>query len=240
MNWERLITPPALRPRQIDVWRIIFARFESRVGEFEGDLSAAEVARANRFVFAEDREKFIIGRSILRRLLAEYVGVSRRELKIEAGQFGKPLLSNPSNGGGIRFNLSHSAGLCLIAFRPDGEIGIDIERVRPEIGVVDLAQRYFAAEEVAALEELSQANQVLGFFRCWTRKEAYVKARGEGLQIPLDRFAVSLNPGNPVKLKSPDADLWQVQSIDPAEGYEGAIATESGPIGVTYWDYEGS
>jgi 4'-phosphopantetheinyl transferase len=239
MNWHRLTPRPALEPRQIHVWKVRFTDFESRVREFEGDLSDGEVSRANRFVFPADREKFIVGRSILRRLLGEYVGLSARELKIEAGKFGKPFLSNLLHGHAIRFNLSHSAGLCLLAFRVDAEIGIDIERVRLDVSVVDLAQRYFAAEEVAELAELPGAHQVPGFFRCWTRKEAYLKARGMGLQISLDQFAVSLNQGNPVKLKSSDANRWQVESIDPEEGYAGAIATEKGAVSLGYWNYEG-
>jgi 4'-phosphopantetheinyl transferase len=164
-------------------------------------LSQDEQARAARFVFSRDRDRYIVGRGQLRLILANHAGTAPGEVRLDYGVHGKPLLAD-----GPSFNLSHSRGWAALALcpKPGVDIGIDIEAHRPiEDG---LAERFFSTAERAALQTLEPAERVAGFFRCWTRKEAFLKATGVGLSRPLDSFDVTLGPDEPARI---------VDRIDP-------------------------
>ena len=237
MEWKHINLQPALEPDQVHLWRVELNKFRQNVPKLRLGLSNEEISRADRFVHCKDAENYIVARSILRRLLSNYLGVEAAEIAIETGKFGKPYVAKHMNARALKFNVSHSGDLCLIAARWGSEIGVDLEKIRDEVLVEDLAKRYFAPEEIAELQTLPDARRRLGFFLCWTRKEAYIKAKSDGLHIPLNQFAVTLTPGSPAKLRSADSGQWSMESLEPAPEYVGALVTSRRPIDVSYCYY---
>jgi 4'-phosphopantetheinyl transferase len=184
-------------------------------------LDPAERAHAERFCYRRDRDRFIARRGRLRARLAEEVGGSPGDVRIEADAFGKPFLPDYPE---LRFNLSHSRDLALCVIARGAEVGCDIEWRNPELACPAVARRLFAPAEWAALEALPEAQWVEGFFNCWTRKEAYVKALGLGLSYPLDAFTVSV--GESATLVEAMSG-WSLISFEPAPGYQAALVTGS-------------
>lgn len=197
--------PPAdlnLNGDEVHVWRAPLDIGATPLSRFELSLAPDERTRAARFVHVRDRDHFIVARGILRELLGRYLNRSPDEVPLRYGAYGKPELSTDKFSGSIRFNLSHSNGLAVYAFASRREVGIDLELVRPAFAVSEIASRFFSDQEILELQKLPLEMQAEGFFLCWTRKEAYVKARGQGLQIPLENFSVTLTPKEPAELKA--------------------------------------
>jgi 4'-phosphopantetheinyl transferase len=193
---------------------------------FAALLSADERARSQRFRFARDRRRFIVGRGTLRLILGRYLGAQPARLSFRYGPHGKPALEGDS---ALRFNLSHSQGLALYALAMEHEVGVDMERIQPLPDLEDIARSCFAEGEIAALWALPEAQRLHAFFACWTRKEAFIKAIGDGLSFPLDRFDVSLVPGAPARLLRVEGDpgeasRWTLAALHPAPGYAAALA----------------
>src|SRR5882762_651341 len=196
-------------------------------------LSDAERHRARRFAFARDARRFIVARARLRELLAARLGVGAESIELEYGAHGKPALSRRFAGAALHFNLSHCGDVAAYAFAWGHAIGIDLEAVRVISDADDIAARYFSPRENTTYRALNPRDRPLGFFNCWTRKEAFVKALGDGLSIPLDRFDVTLAPGEPAKVlrveNTPgDSSGWRLGSFCPAGGYVAAIASQDG------------
>src|SRR5262249_48848883 len=191
-------------------------------------LTSDEQRRAERFYFPQDRQHFIAGRGILRVVLGKYLGREPHQLQFDYNLHGKPKLIGEKR---LRFNLSHSHGLALYAVTWEREVGVDIEHVRPDFAGEAIAERFFSPNETAVLRSLPDHLRVAAFFNCWTRKEAYIKARGKGLAIPLDQFDVSLAPGEPAALLAdraapPESQRWAMCCLAPGPGYAGAVAVE--------------
>jgi 4'-phosphopantetheinyl transferase len=161
-------------------------------------LSPEERARADRFHFRRDRDRFVVRHGMLRSILGAYLHLDPRDLRFSLNQHGKPALTD--TGGGLSFSLSHSNALAVYAIGPGPRLGVDVELLRPMPAQRDVAECFFSSREVAALRSLPAPLQSVAFFTCWTRKEAYVKATGEGLTCPLDQFDVSLAPDEPAAL----------------------------------------
>jgi 4'-phosphopantetheinyl transferase len=140
----------------------------------------------------------------------------------------------------LRFNLSHSHQFAFFAFCLDHELGIDIEKIKPEVAFEGIENHYFSPKERAELETLPRDLRPEGFFLCWTRKEAYVKATGEGLKVPLESFSVSLTPGNPAVLQSSDEQRWSLYSLHPTAGFVGALTVEGHGHRLRFWDWSES
>ena len=191
-------------------------------------MSADEVDRACRFRFERDRRRFVAARGALRELLAAALKVAPRNVHFDYGPEGKPSLAADLARSGLRFNLSHSGDLALCALTHEREIGVDLEQVRRLPDLDALAERFFAAGERATLRSLPDDQRPDAFFRCWTRKEAYLKGRGEGLSLPLDSFEVSLAPGDPRLLRvddrPADVDDWLLQDVSVPAGYAATLA----------------
>ncbi len=183
-------------------------------------LSDAERARAGRFVFERDRRRFIVGRARLRELLASRLGTRPDLIELEYGPRGKPRLAGDPAGSDLRFNLSHCGDVALYAFSHGREIGVDLEAVR-DLGDADaIAAKFFSRRENEMYVALHPRDQPLAFFRCWTRKEAFIKAVGDGLHFPLDAFDVSLAPADPARILrvgavAGDACGWTLHGVDP-------------------------
>ena len=189
-------------------------------------LSVDERRRAAAFHFARDRSRFVAARGQLRMLLAAHVGAPASTLEFRPGAHGKPALARPR---GPFFNTSRSGEIGLCALSETGEVGCDIERLDPRLCDPDVARRFFAAAEVSVLERLPADQQLDGFFNCWTRKEAFVKALGLGLSHSLHAFCVSLAPGGSARFLG-GAEGWAVASLDPAPGYRAAIAARGNAV----------
>lgn len=235
---SKWLTKPSeltLKEGEVHIWRAPLRLDAVVLDRVRSSLSADEGSRANRFVFAGDRDSFVAARGILRELLGSYTGTAPTELKFDYGPQGKPALGPDCPP--IRFNLSHSHGLAVYAFVRERQLGIDLELIRPEFAGDEIAERYFSPAELAELRALPREARAEGFFLCWTRKEAYVKARGEGLQIPLTSFDVSLTPGKEEELRSEDAPCWQLHSFEPGAQYVGALVVEGRGLHLHYWDW---
>ena len=207
----------------------------------EANLSPDERARAARFHFPKHRQHFVAARGSLRMILARYLDRDPAQLEFCYSPFGKPDLAPSADADGIRFNLSHSQGLALYAITRDQDIGVDLEGERANIAWEDIARRYFAPSEVEALRLVPASSRTQAFLNCWTRKEAFVKARGEGLSLPLDQFEVSVAPGEPARLlrmtgNPQEASQWSFQQLEPAPGFVAAIAVRAARCEFRFWE----
>ena len=194
-------------------------------------LSEGELQRAKRFVFDRDRRRFIVARARLRELLSARLGMPPGSVEFSYGACGKPELSSRFADANLCFNLSHSCEIAVYGFTRGREIGIDVEAVRELRHADDLAARFYSRRENDAYRALDARDCARGFFNCWTRKEAFVKALGDGLSHALDRFDVSLAPDEPARLirvdETPGEECgWGMESFSPAPGFVGAVVIE--------------
>jgi 4'-phosphopantetheinyl transferase len=221
-------------PDVVDVWRVALEA-PSRV-EY---LSPDELARAGRFRFDRHRRRFIAARAALRAVLAGYLGQHPRKIQFLYGEHGKPHLDDPPP---LEFNLAHSGELALIAVTGTHAVGVDVELERDNVADEGIAERFFSASEVAALHSLPTEQRQAAFFRCWTRKEAFLKATGKGLSFGLDQFSVSLLPAEPAALLSVPTGTenparWSFFHLDPGTGYQAALAVRGVTDSVRLWQF---
>lgn len=233
---------PVLSSDEVHVWSAKLDQTVFRAHNLQQTLDGNERARAERFYFKRDRNHFIVAHGLLRVILSRYLNSDPGDLRFCYSPYGKPMLAKEFDGDRLRFNLSHSHSLVLYAVTRAREIGIDIERIRPDLAYEQIAERFFSPREVAALQTVPTSRQLKAFFDCWTRKEAYIKARGEGLSLPLDRFDVSLAPGEPATLLSTVGDphetsRWSLRELDLAPGYVAALAVEGHDWRLKCWQW---
>lgn len=224
--------PHPLGSREVHVWLADLDAIWAAEPNLLDQLSPDELERAQRFVFEHLRRRFTAAHALLRRTLALYAACDPLALRFTASDFGKPQLTDHS---GLHFNLSHSAAMAAIAVGR-APVGIDIEEVRPMPDMLSLAESFFAATEVHALRQALTAGDHEAFFRCWTRKEAVIKAHGHGLSIPLDAFTVSLASHIDTLTGSerfPISSHWRLTTLDLPVGFCGAVAAEAGFDTVT-------
>jgi 4'-phosphopantetheinyl transferase len=211
-------------PGQIHVWQRSLSISVTEREAFLDLLDAGERSRAHRFVFEKGRDAFIASHGWLRTLLGRYLRADPRGIRFVLGERGKPAIP----GFPLHFNLSHSDTMAACAVTRENEVGIDIERIRPMDDIENIARRFFHAEECRKLLALPQPEHALAFFRCWTRKEAYIKAIGDGLFAPLDGFEVTLAPAEPVAFvqidNRPATAEWSLFEFDAGPDYAGAVA----------------
>jgi 4'-phosphopantetheinyl transferase len=223
--------PPALPPGEVHVWRFSLRLPPSALAAVERHLAPAERERAARFRFAEHRSAFVAGRGVQREILGRYTGVEPGAVAYRESPHGKLYLAGAAARTGVRFNLSNSGDLALLALAEQRELGVDLEQLRPMSDAMDVARRFFSAPENEVFAALDESIREMAFFRCWTRKEAYIKAVGEGLSMPLDRFDVAFAPGEEACLLATrgdpeEAGRWTLVGLEPGPGYVGALAVE--------------
>ena len=202
------------------------------VAPVAASLSECERQRASRFTFERERSRFIVARATLRQLLAARLGVRPEEVELVCGAHGKPSLGPRFADSDLHFNVSHCDDLAVYAFSWGHEIGVDVEAVRWFVDAGDVAARFFSPRENAAYAALDSLERPLGFFNCWTRKEAFIKALGDGLSHPLDSFDVTLAPNEPPKILRVDNTPgeqcgWSMDSFVPMPGFVAAVVTEN-------------
>lgn len=222
---------PVLPDDEVHVWYAALDAPALDVPVLESILSADERERADRYRGARDRRRSVTARGLLRLLLSRYLDLDPASLRFDHGRQGKPSLSAAHGGAPLCFNVSHSGGAALYAVTRGREVGIDLERIRHALDVMSVAARFFSPREVAVLRGLPDHTRRDAFFRCWTRKEAYIKARGEGLALRLDSFDVALAPAEPAALLHSDEGAaevahWTMRDVSPAPGYAAALVVQ--------------
>ena len=242
VEWRRPAGPPALGATDVHVWRVRLDAPDDGPALL-AVLADDERERLARFVFPRLGERYVTARGRLRLLLARYLGVDAAVLRFVYGPRGKPALAEGAHAD-LRFNLSHSGDLALVAVTRGREVGVDVEADRPDFATEATARRFFSAAEVEAFLALPPASRHEAFFRCWTRKEAYIKALGDGLALPLDSFDVAIGEAATEILLAtrPDpaeARRWRLAALAPGAGYAGAVAVEGQGWRLQCWDWDG-
>jgi 4'-phosphopantetheinyl transferase len=233
----------ALTSDEVHVWQASLEQPAERVRQLSGVLAEDERRRADHLHRERDRRRFIAGRGILRAILGRYLATEPCQVVLSYGPQGKPFLMQRDRDDDLRFNVAHSQDLALYAFALGRGIGVDLERIHPMSDADQLAASFFSLGENSAYQSLPSDEREEAFFRCWTRKEAYLKALGEGLTRPLGGFDVSLLPGEPAQLlrvkgHPGETDRWSLKTLRPASGFMAALAVEGRGWRLLRWYYE--
>lgn len=240
--WPHPLLNPALAADEVHVWRIALNRTLDDVRVFRTLLAPEEISRAERFRFERDRQGFVIVRGLLRVILGRYLDLEPGKLRFAYNDYGKPTVAPGLAESGLSFNLSHAHQLALVAVTRDRQLGIDLEHIRPIPEIEQIAERILSPQEREMFRALPGTSKLEVFFRYWTCKEAYIKARGEGLSLPLDQFQVVPIPGEAVPLLSvkgdpQEASRWSLRELVPGPGYVAALAVEGKILRLTQWHY---
>jgi 4'-phosphopantetheinyl transferase len=238
------LAPPEsldLQGNEVHVWRAVLDQPHDYVQSLMQILADDEAERAEKFYFPRDRTRFTVTRATLRMILGRYLSCEPSELGFSYSQYGKPALAGEFAQAGLTFNLAHSAGMALYALARDQEIGVDVEHMRA-MEYEQVSERFFSPHEVQALRSLPPEARQEAFFRCWTRKEAYLKARGMGLSLALDMFDVSLAPGEPpalldIREEGQEPSCWSLYDLSFDPGYAAALAIKGHPSSVCCWQW---
>jgi 4'-phosphopantetheinyl transferase len=225
---------PALvpAPGQVQLHLVSLACTASELARLRGFLTPEELERCSRLIDRERRDRAVAGRGVVREMLGGYLGEEPGSVRLSEGEFGKLHLSDHLETDSISFNLSHAGSRLLLAVAAGGEIGVDMELVRQDLPFRAMAERFFSAREQRDLFSLPFSEQIPAFYRCWTRKEAYLKGTGTGFSQHSNGFDVSLLPGDPPALLahrgSPgETGRWIIRDIDMPEGFCAAVAVEA-------------
>jgi len=242
-RWETPPWTPILLNDEVHVWRIKLDLAWPQIERLFDVLTVDEREQVERFYFHKDRQRAIAARGALRDILSRYLKARPSDLRFKYGPYGKPRLERHHQEEPLEFNLSHSEGLALIGVSKSRALGVDLERVRVISDYDQIAERFFSTHEIAALRSLPRCQRMGAFFCCWTRKEAYIKAKGGGLSIPLDKFGVSLAPGEPARLLWSTEDheahrRWSLKELSPAPGYVGALALDGQYSQMKCWEWK--
>lgn len=235
-QWKAPSPPmPTLGAQEVHVWSASVGEYSKLVPDFWAVLSHGEQARALSFKFPKDHDRFIIQCGLLRWLLSQYLPGHPADHEITRGVHGKPALVASPAVPSLYFNVSHSDALLLYAFSHTMDVGVDVEHIRPMNDLENIARNFFAAEEAATLHSLSPNQRLNAFFDCWTRKEAILKATGQGITGGVDGVVVNCAPGEPARLLSLWGDTaaaagWVLTSLTPAIGYVAALAYIGPPL----------
>lgn len=246
MKYQHVQDPPALQSGDVHVWRI--ALDDDPMGASQARLSALapdERERAGWFRFPSDARRYVAGHTAMRTILSGYLGVAPKALTFAYGTHGKPELAARREHHRLRFNFARSESVALLAVTREVALGVDIELLRPDIEYAGIADRFFSPRERVMLRTIPEQERSSAFFRCWTRKEAYTKARGDGLALPLADFTVSLAPSEPPALlcvrDNPEvAARWTVCDLHPHPEYAGALALNGSLLSLSCFHYAGS
>jgi 4'-phosphopantetheinyl transferase len=244
MNWPSAPATLSLGARDVHLWSAVLDKTSDQIAKFNSTLSPEEQNRAARFHFDRDRNRFIAGRGLLRDILGRYLQTAPSEIKFSYTDRGKPSLDGMPPGAALHFNLSHSHAFALLAVTRLCPVGIDVELIRPLKDAEAIAERFFSPRESAALAALPPEHKPVGFFNLWTRKEAWLKATGEGISNSLNQVEVSLLPGEPAKLislfgKTAEAADWTLQDLSPAAEFKGALAIPATNLRLECWSWVG-
>jgi len=221
---------------EIHIYRSSLETTSDKIKDYESFLSADELYKANRYKFEKDRFHYITGRALLRNILSRYLNQFPGEIVFSYSDKGKPFIKDTE----VKFNLAHSGGRAVYAVANNMDIGIDIEFMRELPDALQIAKRFFSEKEVVEFSEIREDDIRTAFFNCWTRKEAFIKAVGEGLSYPLKDFSVTLKPGDKpeilwIKDKAEEVKYWSLINIDTDENYISSLAVKAENVKVVYF-----
>ena len=233
---------PTLKVDEVHVWSASLEQPAATVHALESVLSVQELNRAERFHSERDRRRYVVAHGILRRVLASYRQSDPRTLRFSIGKNGKPALADESGPTALRFNLSHTEDIALIAVTLGREIGVDVERVRPISELESIVESYFTPGERDALRGMETTHKRDAFYRCWTRKESYAKAIGGELAVALGGFdTMRFGPADLPTFGASRTSGWNLHELLPADGYVGAVAIDGRVSRLMSWRWtEGS
>jgi 4'-phosphopantetheinyl transferase len=239
--WQHPIGRYALPADRTHVWRADLRRLYGDVPDLRNLLSVDECGRADRYQFEADRNRYIVARAVLRLLLGHCLDCAVGHLTFATDRFGKPTLLAPAMAS-LQFNVSHSGDYILVALNRRHAVGVDVERIRADLAMEEIAQRFFSLREWGDLSALTSQERPGGFFACWTRKEAYLKGRGDGLTVPLAAFDVTLRPGDDVRLIETRHDIndvhrWTLSALDCGNDYRAAVAVAGRDAALDCWEW---
>jgi 4'-phosphopantetheinyl transferase len=225
---------------EVQLWRVDLEAVRAEEARWQEVLSSDERNRAARFHFPHDRQRFVASRAWLRTILAGFLEIDARDLRFSYSKKDKPFVGPAHADSGITFNMSHSGGIALYAFARRREIGVDVEQIRSNFDIEPIARRFFSVLEQQQLAALPEESRVEAFFRCWTRKEAYIKAVGDGLSLPLSQFDVSLESWgtNALLATRPDssqAGQWMLREVPAGAGYSAALCVRGQDWKLKHW-----
>lgn len=241
-TWNDGCGDELLENGDVHVWRVDLSAAAAYATELECVLSSDERARAARYPLVGNRHRFVVSRAVLRCILSQYAEVAPEQLLFHYGPHGKPALANKGPIAGIGFNMSHSGDMALYAVAFGRAVGIDVEHQRPRENLMRIAERFFSIEECEALHALPEEARANAFYRCWTRKEAYVKARGDGIAAGLDTFSVSIDEvARMLRSDEGPAEVarWTMAGISLGNGYVGALCIEGDEAAVSHFIWSG-
>ena len=225
---------------EVQLWRVDLEAVRAEEARWQEVLSSDERNRAARFHFPHDRQRFVASRAWLRTILAGFLEIDARDLRFSYSKKDKPFVGPAHADSGITFNMSHSGGIALYAFARRREIGVDVEQIRSNFDIEPIARQFFSVLEQQQLAALPEDSRPDAFFRCWTRKEAYIKAVGDGLSLPLSQFDVSLESWgtNALLATRPDsseAGQWRLREVPAGAGYSAALCVRGQDWKLKHW-----
>ena len=228
-----------IAPETVNVYSVSVSKNRHALSIYNDYLSTDEQVKSSRFKFNIDKERFVISRAILRMLSGRFLNIDPKLIRFNYNEFGKPHFQKQQR---LKFNLSHSGDVIVIGFTRDYELGVDVEYIKPDSDFLKLAQNFFSRTEIEYLENQDSIELAKAFFRCWTRKESFIKAEGSGLSFPLDKFAVSMDTDTHAELLQTDWDSserlnWNLFSFVPRAQYIGAVAVKNTLSKVKYFDW---
>lgn len=241
--WQNPPPHLTLSRHGVHIWQASLAASPAHLESLVRLLSKDEQDRANRFHFAKDRERFIAARGTLRLILSRYLDRAPEAITFDYNRFGKPALQAHQTSN-LRFNLSHANELALYAITAAHEVGVDLEYINSNRNTQEIIERFFSENEKMEFQRLPDFMRLKAFFSGWTRKEAFIKAHGQGLSFPLKKFSVSLHPDQPARLIHIDPDKkdgceWMIKDIPINDAYWAAVAVSSPGLHFRLWEYAG-
>ena len=230
-----------LKPHTVHIWSLNFAVNDDAFNRYHSLLSEDEKKRASKFKFYKDKRCYVVTRGCLRLLSASYLEKNARDIVFVYEKYGKPRYKHKTI---LNFNVSHSGDIAVIGFVYEHAIGIDIEKIKNDFDTFEIASNFFSKKEIAALREIPESQKYKAFYRCWTRKEAFIKAKGIGLSFPLDKFSVTLDSDLNAELIQTQWDTyeklkWQFTSFIPSEDYIAAFTVNSQIKDIQYFNWDG-
>ena len=249
-DWPAPPQELVLADDEVHVWCGILDLSESLINKFMNTLSEDEQNRANRFYFLRDKNRFVAARGMLREILSFYLGGKPNTIQFQYSLYGKPSLHpyfnehiSPPKSSEIKFNVSHSNAIALFGITKYRQIGIDVEYTKPLPDMDKVAERFFGFQENLKYQQLPKKQKLTGFYHCWTRKEAFIKAIGEGLSYPLDQFEVSFLPNEKpsimhIKNNKVQGEAWSLKALEPSPGYIGAVTVEGKSLRFIKYEFQ--
>ena len=231
--------PPKLSKQNLHIWSLNFVVNDDAFNRYHSLLSEDEKKRAGKFRFYKDRRCYVVTKGVLRLLSGGYLNKDAKAIAFDYEEYGKPRYKHETN---LNFNVSHSGDMAIIGFVYDHTIGVDIEKIKNDFDTFDIAINFFSKKEIAALRKIPKLQQYIAFYRCWTRKEAFIKAKGSGLSFPLDQFSVTLDSDLEANLletlwDTSEKDRWQLTSFIPSNDYIAAIIVDSKFNDIQYFNW---